>query len=187
LVGTVVVVGTVVAVFEIVGVSTGMVGVIGVLLGTGVSVGGLVAVLVGVLVGGIGVRVRVGTGVFVGSGLGRRVLVGSLDVGKINTTGVLDIATVGLAVNVGCGGGSVEVEVAASSENASRVTAAAVFKFSTKDSTTSPASRAMAVATFRSCTAMPETEHNRLIPRIPARKTHSNPRYALSFTPDTFL
>jgi hypothetical protein len=88
--------------------------------GTDVAVSGTAVLVadggidVGVFVGGIGVLVG-GTRVLVGIsvGRGRRVLVGSLDVGKINTTGVLDIATVGLDVNV-ARGGSVDVGVAAS-------------------------------------------------------------------------
>lgn len=73
-------------------------------------------------------------------------------------------------------GGRVGVELASSSENASRVEAAAVFKFSTTESSTSAGSRAMAVATFKSCSAIPETEQSRLIPIRPAKKTHNSPR-----------
>ena len=131
----------------------------GVLVGRSVAVGSGVAVFVGegtsVLVGvlvGTRVGVLVGMRVEVGSGRGRRVWVGSMTVGKRKTTGVLDAVTVifvGVVVSVALAGG-VGVDVAASSEKASRVCAATVFKFSTKDSTTSPGCRAMAVATFKS-------------------------------------
>jgi hypothetical protein len=86
-----------------------------------------------------------------------------------------------LAVSVGLGEGD-KVGVAASWENASRVIAAAVFRLEKTDSSTSCGSIAMAVATLRSCMAIPETEHSRLIPRRPAANTHNNPRYSASLT-----
>ena len=88
---------------------------------------------------------------------------------------MFETVEVGASVNVDVGGG-VGVEVASNSENAWRVIAAAVFKFETTESSTSAGWRAMAVATFRSCKATLETEQSMLIPRSPAKKTHSRPR-----------
>ena len=153
------------------------VGVIGVSVGvTGVFVG-----VTGVSVGGIGEFVQVGTGVLVGMsvgvGPGWRVLVGSPRVGNRKITGVLDTVAVKLGLDVTVSvGGSVGVDVAASSAKACMVSAPAVFKFETNESSTSAGCMAMAVATFRSCIAIPETEHSRLIPRMPAKKTHTSPR-----------
>jgi hypothetical protein len=139
-----------------------------------VGTGEFVQVGTGVLVGG-GSGVLVGTAV--GMSLGRRVLVGSPRVGNRKISGVLDAVTVklGLGVTVSVGR-RVGVDVAASSANACMVNAPAVFKFETNESTTSAGFMAMAVATFRSCIAIPETEHSRLIPRMPAKKTHTSPR-----------
>ena len=116
-------------------------------------------------------------GTSVAVGLGRRVLVGSPRAGNRKITGVLDTVTVKLGLDVTVSvGRSVGVDVAASSAKACMVSAPAVFKFETNESSTSAGCMAMAVATFRSCIAIPETEHSRLIPRMPAAKTHTSPR-----------
>lgn len=84
-----------------------------------------------------------------------------------------------LRVGVGVEVGTVEavtVGVATNSANACMVIAPAVFIFEMKESTTSAGCSAMAVATFRSCIAILETEHSRLIPRAPAAITASSPR-----------
>lgn len=155
--------------------------------GMGVSVSGGTGVLVSVGTGvfvGIGVRVLVGMGVSVGcgmgvfvmgSGRGRRVLVGPPKVGNGKLKGVFDTVEVGPIVKVDVGG-RVGVDVASSSENACRVIAAAVFKFETTESKTSAGSRAMAVAIFKSCSAIRETEQSRLMPMAPAKKTQKSPR-----------
>lgn len=153
-------------------------------IGVSVSVGGGIGVevSVGVSVGGTGESVQVGTGVlvggisvFVGSGLGRRVLVGSLDVGNRKTVGVIG-ATVAFGLDV-IVGRSVGVDVGISSANACFVSAPAVFKLETAASTISPGAKATAVVdSFRSCIAIPDTEHNKLIPSAPATKTARSPR-----------
>jgi hypothetical protein len=157
-----------------VGVSGGIgvsVGVTGVLVGSCVSVG-----VTGVFVGGIGVRVG-RTAVFVGMGVGRgrRVLVGSLEVGNLKAVGVRGATeAVGLDVSVGR---KVGVGVGINSANACNVSAPAVFKLETAESTMFAGSKAPAViASFRSWIAIPETEHNRLIPSAPATKTARRPR-----------
>ena len=88
---------------------------------------------------------------------------------------MFDAVIVGAIVMVDVGG-RVGVDVASSSENACRVMAAAVFKFDTTESKTSAGCSAIAVAIFRSCSAMLETEQSRLIPRAPAKNTHRSPR-----------
>ena len=149
-----------------------------VFVGSSVSVGDG-----GISVGGTGVFVRVGgiavlvggTGVFVGSGLGRRVLVGSLTVGNRKAVGVIGaIVAVGLDVIVG---GRVGVDVGISSANACIVSAPTVFKLETAASTMSAGAKSTPAAdSFRSCIAIPETEHNKLIPSAPATKTARRPR-----------
>src|SRR5687768_228808 len=146
----------------------------------GISVGVLVgrSVLVGtgvsVRVGGTAVLVG-GTGVFVGSGLGRRVLVGSLTVGKRKAVGVRGVTVIeGLDVIVG---GRVEVDVGISSANACIVSAPTVFKLETAASTISPGAKSTPVVdSFRSCIAIPETEHSKPIPSAAATKTARSPR-----------
>lgn len=85
------------------------------------------------------------------------------------TVGVGDRVEVGIWVGVVVG-------VNTSAGKASRVSAAAVFKFDTTESRTSAGSIAMAVAIFRSCIAIPETEHSRLIPRAAAPTIARSPR-----------
>jgi len=153
------------------------VGGIGVAVLTGVAVGATVGVGTGVFVCGIGVRVG-GTAVCVGMsvGLGRRVLVGSLEVGNRKAVGVRGATVVGNNVTVDVGR-SVEVEVGISSTNASIVSAPAVFRLETAAFTMSPGFKATEVcAASRSCIAIPETEHKRLIPMAPATKTAKSPR-----------
>jgi len=142
--------------------------------GTGVRVGRGVGVLVG---GGTGVDVLVGggTGVFVASGLGRRVLVGPLKVGNRKAVGVMG-ATVAVGLDV-IVGGRVGVDVGMSSANACFVRAPAVLRLDTAASTISAGCKATAVVdSFRSCIAIPETEHNKLIPSAAATKTARSPR-----------
>ena len=166
-----------------VGVSGGDVGVSGSCVSVGISVGvGVGGRGVLVSVGGTGESVQVGTGVlgggtdvFVGSGLGRRVLVGPLNVGNRKAVGVRG-ATVAVGLDV-IVGGKVGVDVGISSANACFVSAPAVFKLDTAASTISPGANATAVVdSFRSCIAIPETEHNKLIPSAPATKTARRPR-----------
>ena len=143
--------------------------------GTGVSVG----------VGGRGVLVGLGMRVFVGGGTavlvgmsvgrGRRVLVGSLKVGNRNAVGVISASVaLGLEVIVGR---SVRVAVGINSAIACSVNAPAVFKLLTAESTIFSGWKAPAVPeAFMSWIAIPETEHNRLMPIAPATKTARRPR-----------
>jgi len=152
--------------------------------GTSVVGGGEVSVGVGkgVFVGGIGVFVGIGVGgiaVLVGSGLGRRVLVGPLSVGNAKITLVLATMAVGVGGIVFVG---VNVGVEISSGNASMVMAAAVFKLLTAESNMLCGSMTTGADAFKSWIAIPETEHNRLIPTAPATKTARSPRYSLIFT-----
>jgi hypothetical protein len=146
----------------------------------GISVGVLVGRSVFVGTGefvqvGTGVLVGAGTAVLVGAGLGRRVLVGPLKVGNRKAVRVIGVSeAVGLEVIVGR---RVRVAVGINSAIACSVNAPAVFKLLTAESTIFSGWKAPAVAdSFRSWMAIPETEHNRLIPIAPATKTASRPR-----------
>ena len=148
---------------------------IGVKVSTGVAVGASVAVGTGVRVGGTSVLVGMGVG------LGRRVLVGSLDVGNLKAVG-RGATVVGKDVTV-CVGRRVGVDVGISSANACIVSAPAVFRLETAAFTMSAGCKARAVVDCRrSCIAIPETEHSRLIPIAAATKTARRPRYSLIFT-----
>jgi len=142
---------------------------IGVTVSTRVAVGASVAVGTGVRVGGTAVPVGMRVG------LGRRVLVGSLEVGNLKAVGS-GATVVGKDVTV-CVGRSVGVEVGMSSANACIVRAPAVFRLETAAFTMSAGCKARAVVDcLRSSIAMPETEHSRLIPIAPATKTARSPR-----------
>jgi hypothetical protein len=136
-----------------------------------------------VFVGGTGVFVRVGgtgvlvggTSVFDGSGLGRRVRVGSLNVGNRKAVGVVGTTVaVGLDLSVG---GKVGVDVGISSANACFVSAPAVFKLATAAFTISAGANSTGVLdSFRSCKAIPDTAHSKPIPSAPATNTARRPR-----------
>lgn len=158
--------------------------------GTGVCVGFAVFVGtgIGVLVGGTGVLLgamvgEFGIGEFVGKDGGGfesfGFLVGtSVNVGK--RVGVLDAVTVRVGINV-------DVEVKVPVENsigvdppsgmdaACFVSSEMMFTLLIATSTMLPGSKTIGVDKFGSDKAIAETTHSRLIPRMPAATTPSNP------------
>jgi len=132
---------------------------------------------------GVGELVRVGTRVCVlvgkeNPGPGRRVLVGGMEVRDAVTAGVVDAVEVivNVGLNVAASDGRA-VRVGNSPENASTVSACAVFTLAIAMSTMLCGFRASAADMFVSARPMLAATHSRAIPSPPAATTHRSWTY----------